>query len=120
MFNFGRGSNTGDELLGAWASLIMAIRLSISDLHVLGDSNIVIEWLNKRGAIQYITLESWKERIIDTLTRFRNILFAHIYREWNQEVDRLSKPSLTKLPRSISYTHWEDGNQGPTHYLKLF
>ena len=57
-FNYGQGTNTRDELLGAWASLTLAIRLSISDLLLLGDSKIVIEWLNKRGVLQEISLES--------------------------------------------------------------
>jgi ribonuclease HI len=82
-FNCGQGTNTRDELLGDWASLTLAIRLSISDLHLLGDSNIVIKWLNKRGALKAVALERWKERIIDTLPLFRNISFAHIYREEN-------------------------------------
>ena len=40
-----------EELVGVWASLILATRLSISDLHVLGDSKIVIDWLNGKGAL---------------------------------------------------------------------
>jgi hypothetical protein len=60
-FNCGKGSNTKAELLGAWASLILASRLSLQDLLMLGDSRIVIDWLNKRGAIQVAALESWKD-----------------------------------------------------------
>jgi ribonuclease HI len=109
-----------DELLGAWASLTLATRLSIPNLLLLGDSKIVIEWLNKRGDLQAVALESWKERILETLPLFRDISFAHIYREENIEADNLSKKALSNLPRSIAFTHWEDGNEGPTHYLKLF
>jgi hypothetical protein len=82
--------------MGAWASLILAARLSIPDLHLLGDSKIVIEWLNQKGALQVVSLERWKERIKDTLKYFRNISFAHIFREENQEADILSKLALTK------------------------
>jgi len=43
--------------MGAWATLILASRLSITTIHVLGDSKIVIDWLNHKGAIQVVTLE---------------------------------------------------------------
>jgi hypothetical protein len=45
-FNCGMGTNTRAELLGVWASLSLAHRLDIDHLHVLGDSKIVIDWLN--------------------------------------------------------------------------
>jgi hypothetical protein len=87
---------------------------------LLGDSKIVIEWLNKRGTIQAIALESWKERILETLPLFRNISYAHIYCEESKEANILSKLALANMSGSIAFTHWEDGNEGPTHYLKLF
>jgi hypothetical protein len=106
--------------MGAWASLILATRLSIPYLHLLGDSKIVIEWLNHKGSLQVVSLEIWKERIKDTLIYFRNISFAHIFREENQEANRLSKVTLTNLHGSIAYNLWEDGHEGPNLYLKMF
>ena len=106
--------------MGAWASLILVVRLSIPDLLFLGDSKIVIDWLNQKGALQVVELERWKERIKDTLTYFRNISFAHIFREENQEADILSKVALSNLPGTIAYNHWEDGHEGPTLYLNMF
>jgi hypothetical protein len=47
--------------------------LSIPDLIFLGDSKIVIEWINKRGALHAVALEIWKERILENLPLFRNI-----------------------------------------------
>jgi ribonuclease HI len=41
--NCGQGSNTRAKLLGVWASLTLTLRLNIICLHVLGDSNIVID-----------------------------------------------------------------------------
>jgi ribonuclease HI len=117
--NCGKGTNTKAELLGAWASLTLASRLSIPDLLLLGDSRIVIDWLNKRGAIQAVALERWKERIIESLTLFRKITFAHIFREENKEADRLSKLALEKQGR-IAFNRREDGNEGPTLYIQLF
>ena len=48
-FNCGGGTYTRVEILGAWAALSLAHRVSIIDFHVIGDSKIVIEWLNNKG-----------------------------------------------------------------------
>jgi len=77
---------------------------------LLDDSKIVIEWLNKRGAIHALSLERWKERIIETLPLFRDISFSHIYGEENIEADYLSKKALSNLSGNIAFTQWEDGN----------
>jgi ribonuclease HI len=42
-FNFGLGTNTREELLGVWETLILATRLHIPDLQVFGDSKIIID-----------------------------------------------------------------------------
>jgi ribonuclease HI len=75
-FNCGKGSNTRAELMGAWASLTLAHRLSISDMILLGDSKIVIDWLKKKANLQAVALESWKERIKETISLFRDILLV--------------------------------------------
>jgi ribonuclease HI len=98
MINCGVGSNTRAELMGVWALLTLASRLFISEIQVLGDSRIVIDWLKGKGALQVVTLESWKEIISDLINQFRDISFDHVYREDNQEVDYLSKRALMKLP----------------------
>ena len=89
--NCGHGTNTMAEFLGVWASLTLASRLSITDFIVLGDSKIVIDWLNNKGALQVVTLDSWKDRIFELIKLFRTISFAHILREESQEADSLSK-----------------------------
>jgi ribonuclease HI len=50
-FNCGPGTNTKAELLGAWALLTLASRLSIMEIHVQGDSKIIIEWLKGKGRL---------------------------------------------------------------------
>jgi hypothetical protein len=65
ILNCGKGTNTRAELMGAWATIVLAVRLSVSDLHVLGDSKIVIDWLNKKGDLRVENLDAWKERIVE-------------------------------------------------------
>jgi len=42
IFNCGSGTNTREELLGAWATLYLASRLHLDTLQILGDSRIII------------------------------------------------------------------------------
>jgi hypothetical protein len=56
-YNCCEGTNTKAKLLGAWTTLILATRLNILDLQVLGDSRIIIDRLNNKGKLQVIALE---------------------------------------------------------------
>jgi ribonuclease HI len=63
IFNCGPGTNSRAELLGAWVTLTLAIRLGLDQLQVFGDSKVVIEWLNCRGNLNATALLGWKDRI---------------------------------------------------------
>jgi hypothetical protein len=56
ILNGGPGSNTKAEMLGAWASLLLVTRHNLLDLKLLGDSKIIIEWLNSRNKLQVTAL----------------------------------------------------------------
>lgn len=62
-----------------------------------------IKWLNGKKGIQVlnlqywlqgITLQYWSEHIIQLNHRFQLLNFQHIYRDWNQQADHLSKKVL--------------------------
>jgi ribonuclease HI len=113
-------TNSRVELMGAWATLFLATKLSIYELFVLGDSKIVIDWLNRMGSILVANLDGWKEIIIDLIPLFRSITFARIYREENKEADVLSKKVLHLRQGQISYNHSVDGQEGPTLLLHMY
>jgi ribonuclease HI len=119
-FCCGPGTNTRAELLGAWATLHLASRLNIEVLQILGDSRIIIEWLNNKGKLQAISLLAWKDIIRLLQHNFRKLNFNHIYCEHNKEAYLLSKATLQKKIGIISYNHWLDGHEGPTHTLKIY
>jgi hypothetical protein len=100
--------------------LILATRLSVFDLFMVGDSKIVIDWLNGKGSIMVENLHSWMERISDIIPLFSSLSFAHIYREENKVADSLSKKALFLRQGKISFSHWEDGQEGLTHSLNLY
>jgi hypothetical protein len=57
----GLGTNTRAKLLGAWALLTLDYRLSIHDIHVQGDSKIIIDWLQDIGRLLVVSLDCWKD-----------------------------------------------------------
>jgi ribonuclease HI len=118
--NYGGGTNTRVELLGAWDVLSLAHSLSITDLHDIGDSKIVIDWLNNIGSLQVISIDCWKDRVKELIKHFSVITFAHVYKEENHEADMLSKKALIVRPGAIAYNQWVDGHEGPRYYLKLY
>jgi ribonuclease HI len=117
--NCGTGSNMKAELLGAWASLILASRLHVNELLLLGDSKITIDWLNGLADFQVADLKCWKERTRAATKLFNNLTFSHIYREQNIEANILSKKAMFLPSGQIRYTRWEEGNEGPSTMINL-
>jgi hypothetical protein len=61
--------------MGAWATLTIARLLEIKNLQVLGDSKVIIDWLNTKGNLQAINVEAWKTRIREQMAAFQGINF---------------------------------------------
>jgi hypothetical protein len=87
--------------MGAWATLLLATRLSIYELYVLGDSKIVIDWLNRKGAILVANLEGWKDRINDLIPFFRTIIICTYLSE--KKIRRLTYNQKGPSPMSKTY-----------------
>jgi len=119
-FNCGPGTNTREELLGVWATLHLASKLNIKDIQIIGDSKIVIDWLNNKGKLQVSSLLGWMDRVKELHTSFMHISYTHALREHNKEVDALSKSALHKQVGLFTYNHWIDEHEGPTHFLNLY
>jgi hypothetical protein len=108
------------ELLGVWALLSLAIRLHIYDLQVVGDSKIIIDWLNRKCDLQVMGLAFWKDRIKALILEFSALDFSHTYRDFNQEADELSKQALELPEGRLTYFQMEDGLVGPSLFLNLY
>jgi len=108
MINYGPGINTRAEILGVWALLNLENRLHIHDLQVFEDSRIFIDWLNHKCALKVLNLFYWKDRIKELIKYFRDLEFTHIYREFNQVADELSKKPLQQQEGKITYYQMED------------
>jgi ribonuclease HI len=114
------GTNNRAKILGVWATLSLAHRLDIDQLQLLGDSKIVVDWLNHKCNIFVTSLMGWMENIRILITLFKNIIFEHIYREKNVEADTLSKKSLQVSEGRIHFNKWKDGQEGPPLSLRLY
>lgn len=103
MINCGPGSNTKAELLGIWALLTLTNSLNIYDLQMFGDSRTVNDCLNHNCALQVCDLICWRDRIRALLKRTLQHWISLIYRDYNQEVDELSKQALLHPEGKITY-----------------
>jgi ribonuclease HI len=119
-FNCGKGTNTKAELLGAWATLFLADHLNIHKIQILGDSKIIIDWLNHKNVLQVTTLEGWKHRTTMLVNRFTTVQFFHIFREFNIEADRLSKKALLAPEGIISLQLWTGASAGPIRQINIY
>jgi ribonuclease HI len=119
-FNSGSGTNTKAELVGVWASLFMANLLDICQLQLMGDSKVVIDWMQRKGNLLATKIEGWKRRVRTLEKKFQDLLFQHIYRESNAEADSLSKKALVSPKGSLFYCTWDGEREGPLITLKIF
>jgi hypothetical protein len=73
--NCGASTNTKAELMGLWATLTMATHWSIKKLQVLGDSKVIIDWINHKGQLHATNFEGWKLKTRELTTSFQDIKF---------------------------------------------
>jgi ribonuclease HI len=62
-FSCGGGTNTKAELLGLWTTLFLATSWSVKHLLVLGDSSVVIDWINCKSKLRSVHIECWKQKL---------------------------------------------------------
>jgi hypothetical protein len=94
--------------------------LNIHYIQVLGDSKVIIEWLNRQGKLQVNNIEGWKQRLMDLIITFKGTSFHHIFRESNGEADFLSKQALTEAEGRITYFSWDGAMAGPQTHIDIF
>jgi ribonuclease HI len=110
--NCGPGSNSKAKLMGAWATLFLSNLLVLPKIQILGDSKVIIDWLNEKSELRVSSLEGWKQRIQILRNTFESIQFYHIYREYNKEADALSKKALSEPEGHITLHLWNEGVEG--------
>jgi hypothetical protein len=56
--NCGEGTNTK-----AWGTFTLVKMLDLHCIQVMGDSKIIIDWLDQKGKLQGISIEVWKNHM---------------------------------------------------------
>jgi len=72
--------------------------LGIDNFLIIGDSLVLINWIQGRCSLKVPTLCNWIELIHNILPSFSAVSFQHVFREQNMEADALSKAGLSLCP----------------------
>ena len=83
------------EILALWCILYFAHLKKVTRLQLVGDSKVIIDWFTNANNLQVVSLQPWMKKIRDLSRNFTQLKAQHFYREYNKEVDILSKVSLT-------------------------
>ena len=116
----GQCTNTKVELVGIWALLLTTQMMGIPSLQVFGDSSVIINWEKGKSTLSPPKLHYWCRETRKLCTHFLALSFDHIYREHNQQVDRLSKVALTLALGFDTYFEFFDGLLTSHDNFKLF
>ena len=81
----------------------------IANLNIHGDSKTVIEWAKERNNIRAPHLQNLLRTIWMMMPSFEALNFNHVYREFNLEVDKLSKQALSIRPGVIEGEILDEG-----------
>jgi ribonuclease HI len=118
--NCGAGSNTKAELMGLWATLTLATFWSINQLQILGDSRVIIDWINHKCNLNTVNIECWKQKTLELAKNFKDLSIHHIYRVHNKEADALSKRALTEIEGRLSVYHSDSGLESQPSCINIF
>jgi hypothetical protein len=84
----------------------------------MGDSKIIIDWYTNNSNLQVISLRHWMIKIRALSIQFQHIKGQHIYRTYNQGVDRLLKEALSLEEGGIYWSQDVAGQQDTFVELK--
>ena len=87
----------------------MAKSYGLPSLYIHGDSSVIINWFNKRSSLSSLALEGWCQNIRDLESYFIQLDVVHIYKEYNEMVDGLSKDALTMTPSLLQFSEFTKG-----------
>ena len=121
-FALGAGpcTNTKAELIGLWDLLHTAQMMGIPKLRIFGDSLVIINWTKGTASLSPSKLRHWCGDTRKLCSCFLELSFCHIYREYNQHADYLSKKALSLAPGSGSYSKFIEGRLASHDSFMLF
>ena len=80
--------------MALWASLYIAKDIGLPNLHIFGDSFVIINWAKDESTLAMVNLEAWFFNTRKLISLFTFVDFSHVFREHNKREDTLSKEGL--------------------------
>lgn len=93
----GTKTNNQSEYSALILGLQEALTRDIKQLHVYGDSQLVINQINGIYKVKNVGLQELYQEVQRLKAEFETIVFTHIYREFNKRADHLSNMALDVL-----------------------
>lgn len=97
----GKGTNNQAEYKGLILGLEKAVELSISELSVFGDSQLVINQVNGIYKVSSPQIKPLYEKVKELKSKIENVEFYHVYRHENQMADKLANDALLMQDHDI-------------------
>lgn len=87
-------TNNKAEYTGLFEGLQYALQNNIYNLHVKGDSNLVIKQINGEYKVKSENIQTIYQNTKELCTKFQQITFEHVYRKDNKRADQLANLGL--------------------------
>jgi ribonuclease HI len=90
------GTNNVGEYTGLLEGLKICLENGWKSILVQGDSNLVVQQVNKKWNVNQTHLKTLYEEIQKLIPNFDYFKLEHVYREHNKKADQLSDETLEK------------------------
>lgn len=110
-WNGGPGTNNKAEIMALWGGLLAAVNLNLTEVHIYGDSKLIIDCISGRQNMNNPGLHGWLKRTQRLWHKLDNPPISHIYRENNMTADGLSKRGINAVFGILQVVHFRDGAQ---------
>ena len=92
----------------------------LPNLHIFGDSLVVINWAKEVSSLYIVSLEAWCNNIRRLIASFSSVDFKHVYREHNEREDSLSKEGILLALGHLTLTEFSEVEVYGDSALQLF
>ena len=94
--------------------------MGLASIMIVGDSKAITDCVRGVTTLHSLLLENWMGDVRKLISKSSHITFKHIFRELNDETDRLSKKGIDELDGNISFKKFRDEMPVQSNRLKFF
>jgi ribonuclease HI len=97
------GTNNEGEYNGLLLGLETCLEMGISNVHIRGDSKLVVEQVSNRWKVNKPNLQALHQRAVELFCKVGNVEIVHVLRNENKVADQLSDQTISKKYSWISF-----------------